>query len=134
MPRTGVVVGGHMSTIREAARMAEDAGYESVWVAETAYSAFVQASLACDATSTVMVGTNIALAFPRSPTIAAMTVRDLAELSGDRFILGLGSQVKRVNEQRFSVGFEHPAPKLAVYVDAVRAVLGAFVFVSFYNL
>jgi probable F420-dependent oxidoreductase len=122
----GIVVGGHMGTIADLARLAEDGGYESVWVAETAYSAFVQAALVAGATSTVKVGTNIALAFPRSPTITAMTARDLAELSGDRFILGLGSQVKRVNEHRFSVHFEHPAPKMAEYVEVVREVLGTF--------
>lgn len=115
-----------MSTVADLARLAEDGGYESVWVAETAYSAFVQAALVCDATSTIKVGTNIALAFPRSPTITAMTARDLAELSGDRFILGLGSQVKRVNEQRFSVEFEHPAPKMAEYIEVIREVLRTF--------
>ncbi|MGH2722787.1 MAG: LLM class flavin-dependent oxidoreductase [Actinomycetota bacterium] len=126
MADIGIVVGGHMGTIADLARRAEDGGYESVWVAETAYSAFVQAALAGSATSTVKVGTNIALAFPRSPTITAMTARDLAELSGDRFILGLGSQVKRVNEHRFSVHFEHPAPKMAEYVEVVRKVLHTF--------
>ena len=126
MPDVGITVGGHMSTVADLARLAEDGGYESVWVAETAYSAFVQAALACEATSTIKVGTNIALAFPRSPTITAMTARDLAELSGDRFILGLGSQVKRVNEERFSTAFEHPAPKMAEYVEVVREVLRTF--------
>lgn len=115
-----------MGTIAELARVAEDGGYESVWVAETSYSPYVQATLACQATSRVRVGTNIALAFPRSPTVTAMTARDLTELSGGRFILGLGSQVKRVNEQRFSVPFEHPAPKMAEYVEVVRKVLGTF--------
>jgi probable F420-dependent oxidoreductase len=115
-----------MNEIDELARRAEQGGYESVWVAETASSAFVQASLASRVTSRVKVGTNIALAFPRSPTITAMAARDLAELSGDRFILGLGSQVKRVNEHRFSVPFEHPAPKMAEYVEVVRSVLAAF--------
>ena len=126
MPDVGIVVGGHMSTVADLARLAEDGGYESVWVAETAYSPFVQAALACDATTSIKVGTNIALAFPRSPTITAMTARDLAELSGDRFILGLGSQVKRVNQQRFSVEFEHPAAKMAEYVEVVREVLRTF--------
>lgn len=126
MPDIGIVVGGHMGTIEDLAGQAEDGGYESIWVAETAFSAFVQASLACRATSRVKVGTNIALAFPRSPTITAMTARDLAELSEGRFILGLGSQVKRINEQRFSVPFEHPAPKMAEYVQVVRQVLGTF--------
>jgi probable F420-dependent oxidoreductase len=126
MPDVGIVVGGHMSTIGDLARMGEEGGYESVWVAETAYSAYVQAALACQATSSVKVGTSIALAFPRSPTITAMTARDLAELSGNRFILGLGSQVKRINEHRFSTRFEHPAPKMAEYVEVVRAVLETF--------
>jgi probable F420-dependent oxidoreductase len=126
VPDVGIVIGGAMPAIAEMARLAEDGGYESVWVAETAYSAFVQAALACQATSAVRVGTNIALAFPRSPTVTAMTARDLAELSANRFILGLGSQVKRVNEHRFSVPFEHPAPKMAEYVEVVRKVLATF--------
>jgi probable F420-dependent oxidoreductase len=126
VPEVGIVIGGPMPAIADMARMAEDGGYESIWVAETAYSAFVQAALACQATDRVKVGTSIALAFPRSPTITAMTARDLAELSGNRFILGLGSQVKRVNEHRFSVPFEHPAPKMAEYVEVVREVLATF--------
>jgi probable F420-dependent oxidoreductase len=76
-------------------------------------------------TSSINVGTAIALAFPRSPTITAMTAWDLDELSGGRFILGLGSQVKRVNENRFSVAFEHPAPKMKEYLHAVRTVWAA---------
>ncbi|MEA2476843.1 MAG: hypothetical protein QOC87_1042, partial [Actinomycetota bacterium] len=50
---------------------------------------------------------------------------DLDELSGGRFLLGLGSQVKRVNENRFSVKFEHPAPKLKEYAQAMRVVWAA---------
>ncbi|HEX2267609.1 MAG TPA: LLM class flavin-dependent oxidoreductase [Actinomycetota bacterium] len=122
----GVVVGGHLRELAPLARAVEEAGFESVWVAETARSAYVQAAVACTATSTVRVGTNIALAFPRSPTITAMTARDLAELSEGRFILGLGTQVKRVNEERFSVPFEHPAPKIAEAVEVIRRVWGSF--------
>jgi probable F420-dependent oxidoreductase len=126
VPELGIVVGGELDQLPELARRAEAAGYESVWVAETARSAFVQATLVAQATERVTVGTAVALAFPRSPAITAMAARDLAELSGGRFVLGLGPQVKRVNEQRFSVPFEHPAPKMEETVVAVRAVLGAF--------
>lgn len=126
MPDIGIGLAGSLSEIPELARLAEERGYESVWVAETTSTAYVQAALAASATSRVKVGTNIALAFPRSPTLTAMSSRDLAEISGDRFILGLGSQVKRVNERRFSVPFEHPAPKMEEYVQVVRAVLGTF--------
>lgn len=122
----GIVLGGDLGDVADRARAAEAAGFESVWVAETARTAFVQAAVVCAATERVLVGTDIALAFPRSPTITAMAARDLAELSGGRFVLGLGSQVKRVNEQRFGIPFEHPAPKLADAVGAIRAVVEAF--------
>src|SRR5438552_13866609 len=122
----GVVVGGDLRRLGGLARQVEDAGFESVWVAETARSAVVQAALACQSTSRITVGTNIALVFPRSPTITAMSARDLAELSEGRFILGLGSQVKRINEQRFGVAFEHPAPKMAEAVEVIREVLATF--------
>jgi probable F420-dependent oxidoreductase len=124
--RVGVALGGDLRELGTLARRAEDAGFESVWCAETARTAFVQAAVAATTTSRATIGTGVALAFPRSPAVTAMTARDLSELSGGRFILGLGSQVKRVNEQRFSVPFEHPAPKMEEYVRAVRAVLESF--------
>jgi probable F420-dependent oxidoreductase len=54
-----------------------------------------------------------------------MTAWDLDELSGGRFVLGLGSQVKGVMERRFSVAFEHPAPKLREYAEVLRTVWAA---------
>src|SRR3954447_3843704 len=99
----GIVIGGELAGIPALARRAEEAGFESMWVAETARSAFVQATLSIQATEKITVGTAVALAFPRSPAMTAMTARDLAELSNGRFVLGLGPQVKRVNEERFGV-------------------------------
>ncbi|HEX9235820.1 MAG TPA: LLM class flavin-dependent oxidoreductase, partial [Actinomycetota bacterium] len=122
----GIALGGDLEELGSLARAAERAGYESIWVAETARSAYIQAAAAVQATSRITVGTDIALAFARSPTITAMTARDLAELSGGRFVLGLGSQVKRVNERRFSVPFEHPAPRMAEAVQVIRSVIGTF--------
>jgi probable F420-dependent oxidoreductase len=114
-----------MSMIGPMAKMVEDAGFESCWAAETTHTSFVAASIAIQNTSKIKVGTAITLAFPRSPTITAMTAADLDELSGGRFILGLGSQVKRVNENRFGVKFEHPAPKLREYAQAMRVFWAA---------
>jgi probable F420-dependent oxidoreductase len=121
----GIGIGGPMSMIGPMAKMVEDAGFESCWSAETTTTAFITASIAIQQTSTIKVGTAIALAFPRSPTITAMEASDLDELSGGRFILGLGSQVKRVNVERFSVPFEHPVPKLKEYAHAMRTVWAA---------
>jgi probable F420-dependent oxidoreductase len=118
-------IGGPLQLIGPMAKMVEDAGFESCWAAETTNTAFVSAAVAIGATESIKVGTAIALAFPRSPTITAMTAWDLDELSGGRFTLGLGSQVKRVNENRFSVPFEHPAPKLKEYAQVLRTVWAA---------
>jgi probable F420-dependent oxidoreductase len=121
----GIGIGGPMAMIGPMAKMVEDAGFESCWAAETTNTAFITAAAGIAATEKVNVGTAIALAFPRSPTITAMTAWDLDELSGGRFLLGLGTQVKRVNERRFSVRFEHPAPKLKEYAQAIRTVWAA---------
>lgn len=124
--RYGVTVGGPLGGIGAFARTVEEHGFDSVWTAETSGSAFVQAALAAAATSRVRVGTAVALAFPRSPGIAALNAADLDELSGGRFVLGLGPQVRRVNEQRFSTRFDHPAPRMKEYARAVRAFLGGY--------
>jgi probable F420-dependent oxidoreductase len=122
----GIVLGGDLRTLPDQAREAEEAGFESVWCAETSRSAYVQATLIGAATSRVLVGTNIALAFPRSPTITAMTARDLAELTGGRFVLGLGTQVRRIVEDRFSAEFDRPVERVADAILAVRDVLGTW--------
>lgn len=124
--RYGMEVGGPLQVIGPFAKAVEDAGFDSVWATETSSNPFVQSVLAAQATSRVRVGTAIALAFPRSPGVAAMAAADLDELSGGRFALGLGTQVKRVVEQRFSSPFDHPAPRMKEYARAVRAFYGGY--------
>jgi probable F420-dependent oxidoreductase len=121
----GIGIGGPLSMVGPMAQMVEEAGFESCWAAETTHTAFITTAVAIQATSKINVGTAITLAFPRSPTITAMETSDLDELSGGRFIIGLGAQVKRINEERFSVAFEHPAPKLKEYAQVMRTVWAA---------
>jgi len=123
--KIGIAIGGSLENIGRMARQAEAAGIESVWVAELDRSAFVQAAAAISATRAIGVGTGVALAFPRSPTITAMTAWDLDELSGNRFLLGLGPQVKRILEARFAVHVDKPAPQMREYVRALRVVWAA---------
>jgi probable F420-dependent oxidoreductase len=54
--------------------------------------------------------------------VVANLAWDLAVHSGGRFVLGLGTQVKAHNERRFSVPWVSPAPRLAEYVQALRAI------------
>lgn len=118
----GVAVGGPYAVLPELARQVEQHGFEAAWVSETGQESIVQATVCLTATSKLQVGTNITLAFPRSPTVTAMQAWDLDELSGGRFILGLGSQVKRIIEERFSAAFDRPAARMAEYLQTMRAV------------
>jgi probable F420-dependent oxidoreductase len=118
----GIGLGGPYAFLGELGRQVEAKGFDAVWVSETTQSATIQASVLVQATERVDVGTNITLAFPRSPTVTAMEAWDLNELSGDRFVVGLGSQVKRIIEERFSADFDRPAKRMAEYVQAMQTV------------
>jgi probable F420-dependent oxidoreductase len=118
----GMVIGGPYEVLGELAREVEARGFDSVWVAETGQDTIVQSTVALQATSSIDVGTNITLAFPRSPAVTAMSAWDLNGLSGERFVLGLGSQVRRIVEDHFSSAFDQPAKRMGEYVQAMQAV------------
>ncbi|HEU5299098.1 MAG TPA: TIGR03617 family F420-dependent LLM class oxidoreductase [bacterium] len=116
-------------TLREVpalARAAEDLGFDGLWFPETAHEPFLGAALACEHTNAVAVGTNVAIAFTRSPTLLAHLAWDLAALSAGRFVLGLGSQVRGHIVRRYGMPWEAPAPRLRDAIQAVRAVWHAW--------
>jgi probable F420-dependent oxidoreductase len=104
------------------ARKVEAIGYDCLWSAETQHDPYLPLAVAATVTSTIKLGTSIAVAFPRSPMITAHLAWDLQKASDGRFILGLGSQVKGHNERRFSVAYESPAAKMREIVLALRAI------------
>lgn len=104
------------------AQEAERAGFDGVWVEETSHEPFLGAALACEHTRSVSVGTNVAIAPARSPTVLAHLAWDLAALSAGRFVLGLGTQVKGHVVRRFGMAWDPAAPKLRDTVRAIRAV------------
>jgi probable F420-dependent oxidoreductase len=106
----------------EAARSAEERGYDGVLTAEIANDPFVPLAMAAVATERIHLGTAIALCFPRSPMVTANVAWDLNVQSRGRFTLGLGAQVKGHNERRFSVPWSPPVPRLREYVESLRAI------------
>jgi probable F420-dependent oxidoreductase len=107
----------------ELARLAEAARFERIWDWEFFNkNAYVRlAAIAC-ATSSVELGTGIAMAFTRSPLLTASAAADLDELAGGRMVLGLGTGTKRMNEDWYATPFEHPAPKLAELCQLLRQI------------
>jgi probable F420-dependent oxidoreductase len=112
----------NLQTVPEYARRVEAIGYGGLWTSETQHDPFLPLAVAATATSSIKLGTSIAVAFPRSPMVIAYTAWDIQKASAGRFILGLGSQVKAHNERRFSVKFESPGRKLCEVVLALRAI------------
>jgi probable F420-dependent oxidoreductase len=108
------------------AREAEALGVDGLWTAETRHDPFLPLALAAEHTQRVSLGTAIAVAFPRSPTVVAHTAWDLQAASGGRVLLGLGTQVKGHMERRFSVKWTAPGPRLREYILALRAVWEAW--------
>lgn len=104
------------------ARAVEDYGFSAVWTSETAHNPFLPLPLAAAATRRVQLGTAVALAFPRSPTVTAQIAWDLAAQSGGRFILGLGTQVEAHITRRFGMTWTPPITRMRDYIGAMRAV------------
>jgi probable F420-dependent oxidoreductase len=113
--------GETLAELCDAARRAEAAGAEVVWCPELHRSATVTAAALAQSTRRVAVGTAIALAFTRSPMTLALEALDVDELAGGRFILGIGSGVRALNERWHNARFGRPADHLRETVRNVRA-------------
>jgi len=115
-------IGIELDKAAESARDAELAGYSGVWTAETSHDPFYPLLLAAGSTSTLDLGTSIAVAFARNPMTLAYTANDLQAYSKGRFVLGLGSQIKPHITKRFSMEWSHPAPRMREMILAIRAI------------
>lgn len=111
----------HLGAVAEVARAAEAMGFSALWTTETQHDPFLPHTLIAEHTSRLRSGTAVAIAFARSPATLAYTAWDLAQLSGGRFILGLGTQVKAHIERRFGMPWpESVTGKLREQIRAIR--------------
>jgi F420-dependent oxidoreductase-like protein len=115
--------GRKMSIPIEAIRHAEDLGYESIWTAEAYGSdAVTPAAWILAQTTKMKVGTAIMQMPARTPAMAAMTAMSLAELSGGRFIVGLGASGPQVVEGWHGVPYGKPVTRLKEYVQIMKQI------------
>jgi probable F420-dependent oxidoreductase len=113
--------------IAESAMRIEDWGFDGLTTPETGHDPFMPCAVAAEHTSRVTIGTNVAIAFPRSPMTVAQTAWDLQRWSGGRFKLGIGTQVKGHNERRYSSPWSAPpGPRMREYIGCLRAIFQTF--------
>ena len=115
--------GRKISVPIDAIRHAESLGFDSIWTSEAYGSdAITPAAWILAQTETIKVGTAIMQMPARSPAMAAMTAMTLAELSGGRFICGLGASGPQVVEGWHGVPYGKPLTRLKEYVGIMRQI------------
>jgi probable F420-dependent oxidoreductase len=120
IPFSGVPLGEHGDLLRRA----EAAGYDDLWTAETAGAdGFTPLALAAVHTTGMRLGTGVVNAFTRGPAVLAQHAAALADASGGRFVLGLGSSSNVIVERWNGVQFERPLSRVRATVEALRPVL-----------
>jgi F420-dependent oxidoreductase-like protein len=107
----------------ELIQQAESMGYDSVWTAE-AYGndAVTSAAYVLAQTSKIRVGTAIMQMPARTPAMCAMTAMSLDQLSGGRFIVGLGASGPQVVEGWHGVPYGKPVTRTKEYIQIMRKI------------
>jgi probable F420-dependent oxidoreductase len=126
MNRIGIAISGgpNPADIIDLVVLAENLGYSSAWVAEGHGGDQFAILAACAArTSRIKLGTSISSVFVRTAPTIAMAASTIADLSGGRFILGLGSSHKAQVEPEHGVVYSKPLTRTRETVAIVRALI-----------
>lgn len=115
-------IGLALTDVDRDAKTVESCGYYALLMEETKDDPFQVLALAAAATETLHIGTSVAIAFARSPYVIAQAAWTLQKISGGRFELGLGSQVRGHIRRRYGLEWHPPGPWMRDYVSAVRAI------------
>ncbi|MCP4300479.1 MAG: TIGR03617 family F420-dependent LLM class oxidoreductase [Gammaproteobacteria bacterium] len=100
----------------------EDIGYDGGFSFEAKHDPFLTLAVAAEHTRRIRLGTAIAIAFARNPMNLANLGYDMQVISGGRFVLGLGTQVRPHIEKRFCSSWSKPARRMREIVLAIRAI------------
>jgi probable F420-dependent oxidoreductase len=126
MPRTGIAFSGGPSPaeIVDCIKLAEQLGYESAWVAEGhGGDQFAVLAAAATQTSRILLGTSITSVFVRTAPTIAMAAATLDDLTGGRFILGVGSSHKVQVEAEHGMSYGKPLTRVRETVEVIRRLL-----------
>lgn len=118
-----VVFGASLESMAGTAQAADRAGFDSVWTSELYNrSATVTLAAAAPRTQRCLIGSGILYGVGRSPLMLAAEARDLDELSGGRFVLGLGNGTRRMISDWHGLDGDAPATRMEELVPLVRRI------------
>lgn len=121
--KLGVLVEPRAPGATDFAVAAERAGVASLWVAEVwGYDALTGLAYLAAKTSTIGLGTFVVQLGSRSPALLATSALSLQELSGGRFMLGVGTSGPAVMEGWHGVRFRRPVQATRETIEIIRMV------------
>ena len=126
MTRLGIAFSGGASPaeIVDCVKLAEALGYESAWVAEGhGGDQFAILAACATRTSRILLGTSISSVFVRTAPTIAMAASTVADISGGRFILGLGSSHKVQVEPEHGIAYGKPLTRTRETIAIVRELI-----------
>jgi F420-dependent oxidoreductase-like protein len=121
--KIGLAVEPRLPGSAEFARRAEQLGVDSLWLPEVwGYDALTGLAYLAACTETVRLGTFVVQLGSRSPALLATSALSLQELSGGRFLLGIGTSGPRVMEGWHGVRFHRPIQATRETVEIIRII------------
>ena len=126
MSRIGIAISGgpNPAEMIDLVVLAESLGYESAWIAEGhGGDQFAILAACATRTSRILLGTSISSVFVRAAPTIAMAASTIADISGGRFILGLGSSHKVQVEPEHGVAYGKPLTRTRDTVAIVRELI-----------
>ncbi|HEX7094525.1 MAG TPA: TIGR03617 family F420-dependent LLM class oxidoreductase [Acidimicrobiales bacterium] len=112
--------------VERQARELAAAGFDGAFTLESNRDVLFPLVLAARSGAGLELYSNVAVALPRSPMHLAYQAWDLHQLSGGRFALGVGSQIRPHIEKRYSARWDRPVRQLRELVSATKAIFDTF--------
>jgi 5,10-methylenetetrahydromethanopterin reductase len=129
MMKMGLMLGtdARTATVNDVVNLtkkAETAGFDTVWMANIfSLDAIMSLATAARETDRIEVGTAVTPTYPRHPSAIAQQAVTAADMSGNRFVLGIGVSHKMVIENMLGMSFDKPARHMKEYLDVLLPLL-----------
>ena len=111
--------------LKQYGRIAEDAGYESLWVTERYFHEEIFSLLGYlgAATERIKLGVGVTNPYTRNPALLAMATATLDRITGGRFLLGLGRSERSVIQDKMGMPYGNSQAAMKAAVSLVKRLL-----------